>query len=109
MKLILAIIQNEDEDLLVEALEAERIASTHIGSSGGFLRASNVTLMMAIEESRVECALELMRKFCKRRAKHLHTLLPSMEARDRFMNTVSIEVGGAIVFILPLERIEKID
>lgn len=108
MKLILAIIQNEDENLLVEALEAERIASTRIGSSGGFLRASNVTLMIAIEDSKIERVLELMRKFCKRRTKHLHTLLPSMEARERFMNTVPIEVGGAIVFILPLERIEKI-
>jgi uncharacterized protein YaaQ len=109
MKLLVAIIQNEDEDLLAEALEAEGIASTRIGSSGGFLRSSNVTLIMAVDDTTIDRVLELLSKYCKRRTKYLHTLLPGMEARERFMGAVPIEVGGATVFVLPLERIEKID
>ncbi len=109
MKLLLAVIQHEDEDLLIEALEAEGIGSTRIGSSGGFLRASNVTLMIAVEDGKVSRVLELLGKYCKRRIKQLHPLLPSMEARERFIGTVPIEVGGATVFVVPLERIEKID
>jgi len=109
MKLILAIIQNEDEALLTEALEADKISYTRIGSSGGFLRSSNLTLMMAAEEDVVDRVLGLLGKYCKRRTKQLHTLLPSMEAREQFLGTVPIEVGGATVFILPLERIVKID
>lgn len=109
MKLILSIIQNEDEALLTEALETAKISYTRIGSSGGFLRSSNLTLMMAVDDAAVDRVLRLLSKYCKRRTKQLHTLLPSMEAREQFLGTVPIEVGGATVFILPLEQIVKID
>jgi uncharacterized protein YaaQ len=109
MKLILAVIQNEDEDSLTEAVETEGLSVTRIGSSGGFLRASNVTLMMAVEDDQVEHVLALLGKHCKRRTKHLHPWVPSMEARERFLGAIPVEVGGAAVFILPLERIEKVD
>jgi uncharacterized protein YaaQ len=108
MKLILAVIQNEDEDALTEAMETESLSVTRIGSTGGFLRASNVTLMMAVEDQQVERVMALLSKHCKRRTKHLHPWVPSMEARERFLGAIPVEVGGAAVFILSLERVEKI-
>jgi len=108
MKLILAVIQKEDEDALSDALEESSFGATRIGSSGGFLRASNVTLMVAVEEARVDAVLNLMRQHCKRRTRHLNPMLPSLEARERFLGSVPIEVGGATVFVLNLERTEKI-
>jgi uncharacterized protein YaaQ len=108
MKLILAVIQNEDEDALTEAMEVEGQSVTRIGSSGGFLRASNVTLMIAVEDVRVQRVMELMGKHCKQRTRHLHPWVPSMEARERFMGAIPVQVGGAAVFILNLERMEKI-
>lgn len=108
MKLILAVVQNEDVDPLTEAMEDENLSVTRIGSSGGFLRASNVTLMMAVEDRLVDRVLVLLGKHCKRRTKHLHPWAPSMEARERFMGAIPVEVGGATVFILNLERMEKI-
>ena len=108
MKLILAVIQNEDEDALTEAMEMEGMSVTRIGSSGGFLRASNVTLMMAVENQQVERVLALLGKHCKRRTKHMHPWVPSMEARERFLGAIPVEVGGAAVFILSLEHMEKI-
>ncbi len=109
MKLILAVIQNEDEDVLVQELEQHNIGATRIGSSGGFLRASNVTLMIALADGQVDEVLEYLRKHCKRRTRHLHPLLPNLEARERFLGTIPVEVGGAIVFVLPVDRMEKID
>jgi uncharacterized protein YaaQ len=108
MKLILAVIQNEDEGPLTEAMEMESLSVTRIGSSGGFLRASNVTLMTAVEDQQVERVMALLGKHCKRRTKHLHPWVPSMEARERFVGAIPVEVGGAAVFILGLERMEKI-
>jgi len=108
MKLILAVIQNEDEDALTEAMEIEGMSVTRIGSSGGFLRASNVTLMTAVEDQQVERVMALLSKHCKRRTKHLHPWVPSMEARERFLGAIPVKVGGAAVFILSLERVEKI-
>lgn len=109
MKLIMAVIQNEDEDALVQELEQHNIGATRIGSSGGFLRASNVTLMIALADGQVDEVLEYLRKHCKRRTRHLHPLLPNLEARERFLGTIPVEVGGAIVFVLPVDRMEKID
>ncbi len=109
MKLIIAVIQNEDEDGLVQELEQHNIGATRIGSSGGFLRASNVTLMIAVNDDQVDGVLSYLRKHCKRRTRHLHPLLPNLEARERFLGTIPVEVGGAIVFVLPIDRLEKID
>jgi uncharacterized protein YaaQ len=109
MKLIIAVLQHEDEDGLVQALEEASIGSTRIGSSGGFLRASNVTMMIAVNADQVELVLGLLRKHCKRRTRHLYPLLPNLEARERFLGSIPVEVGGATVFILPVERMEKID
>jgi uncharacterized protein YaaQ len=108
MKLILAVIQNEDQDALTQAMELEGMNVTRIGSSGGFLRASNVTLMTAVEDQQVARVMALLSKHCKRRTKHLHPWVPSMEARERFLGAIPVEVGGAAVFILPLEHMEKI-
>ncbi len=109
MKLIMAVIQNEDEEVLVQAFEEHDIRATRIGSTGGFLRASNVTLMIAVDDSLVETVLELLKKHCKRRTRHLHPLLPNLEARERFLGSIPVEIGGATVFVLPVERMEKID
>ena len=109
MQLIMAVIQNEDEDGLVQELEQHNIGATRIGSSGGFLRASNVTLMIAVADGQVDEVLDCLRKHCQRRTRHLHPLLPNLEARERFLGTIPVEVGGAIVFVLPIDRMEKID
>ena len=108
MKLVLAVIQNEDQDALTAAVQAEGLSITRIGSSGGFLRASNITLMMAVEDNQIERALALLGKHCKRRTRHLRPWSPSREARERFPSAIPIEVGGAAVFILDIERMEKI-
>ena len=108
MRLILAVIQKEDEDALTDALEQDNIGATRIGTSGGFLRTNNVTLMIAVEDARVDRVLALMRQHCMRRTKHLSPMLPSLEARERFLGSVPVDVGGATVFVLNLERMEKI-
>jgi uncharacterized protein YaaQ len=108
MKLVMAVIQNEDEDALTDAMENQGFSITRIGSSGGFLRASNVTLMTAVQDDQVPHVLELFGKHCKRRTKQLHPWVPSMEARERFMGSIPVEIGGAAVFILNLDQVEKI-
>ena len=89
MKLLIAVIQHEDEDGLVQDLQDHDIGATHIGSSGGFLRASNVTLLIAVNDDQVDAVLEYLRKHCKRRTRHLQPLLPNLEARERFLAQVT--------------------
>jgi uncharacterized protein YaaQ len=108
MKLILAVIQHEDEDALTDAMELDGMHVTRIGSSGGFLRASNVTLMTAVKDQQVKQVMALLSKHCKGRTKKAHPWVPSAQAREQFLGAIPVQIGGAAVFILSVEHVEKI-
>ena len=50
MKLVYAIIRNENEDDVTAALMQDRFVVTRLSTTGGFLRKGNTTLMIALEE-----------------------------------------------------------
>lgn len=64
MKLIIAIIQDADNDRVSSALTKENYRVTFIASTGGFLRSGRSTLLIGTEEKRVQRALEIIREFC---------------------------------------------
>lgn len=66
MKLIIAIIKDEDNDRVSQALTKENFRVTFIASTGGFLRSGRSTLLVGVEDDEVEKALELIRKGCKK-------------------------------------------
>ena len=64
MKLIIAIIHDEDNDRVSEILNAEDIRATFIASTGGFLRSGRSTLLIGLEDEKVARALQLLRENC---------------------------------------------
>ena len=64
MKLIIAIIHNEDNDRVSRVLTGENFRVTMIASTGGFLRSGRSTLLIAVEEERLERAVQLLRENC---------------------------------------------
>ena len=56
MKLIFAIVQNDDSKRLIRALVQHRISVTRISTTGGFLRAGNTTLLLGIDDEKIEKA-----------------------------------------------------
>jgi uncharacterized protein YaaQ len=54
MKLLFAIVQNDDQKALTNALVERSISVTRIASTGGFLRGGNTTLMIGVEADRLE-------------------------------------------------------
>ena len=50
MKLIFAIVQNDDSKRLVKALVQHNISVTRISTTGGFLHGGNTTLMIGVEK-----------------------------------------------------------
>ena len=66
MKLIIAIIKDEDNEKVSQALTREEFRVTFIASTGGFLRSGRSTLLVGVEDDQVEEALELVRKSCKK-------------------------------------------
>jgi len=109
MKLVVAIVHNEDAGALVDALLEREHRATRLHSSGGFLKQSNATIIVGIDDDRVEEILGIVRDTCTARTQTVNPMPPIMEPGEFFMPyPLEVEVGGATVFILPVERFERL-
>ena len=109
MKLILAIIHNEDAGALVDGLLEKEYRATRLHSSGGFLKQSNATILVGVDESSVEDVMSIIRANCKARTQVVNPMPPIMEPGEFFMPyPLEVEVGGATVFVLPVDRFERL-
>jgi uncharacterized protein YaaQ len=109
VKLVVAIVQGEDAGQTVRALAAAGISVTRLASSGGFLQQSNATLLIGVDDERVDQVVELVRENCRERNHYLTPMPPVAEGGEVFTPfPVEIHVGGATIFILPVDRFEKV-
>jgi uncharacterized protein YaaQ len=109
MKLVVAVVHNEDAGALVDALLEKEFRATRLHSSGGFLKQSNATIIVGVEEDQVDPVLEIVRETCVSRTQVVNPMPPIMEPGEFFMPyPLEVEVGGATVFVLPVERFERL-
>jgi uncharacterized protein YaaQ len=109
VKLVVAIVHNEDAGSLVDALLEREFRATRLHSSGGFLKESNATIILGVEDDQVEPVLAIVRERCTARTRTVNPMPPIMEPGEFFMPyPLQVEVGGATVFVLPVERFERL-
>ena len=109
MKLIVAIVHSEDAGALVAGLLEKDFRATRLNSAGGFLRQSNATVLVGVEDARVDDVLDIVRATCVSRTQVVNPMPPIMEPGEFFMPyPVEVEIGGATVFVLPVDRFERI-
>jgi uncharacterized protein YaaQ len=109
MKLVVAIVHHEDAGLLVDQLLEKEYRATRLHSSGGFLKQSNATIIVGVEDDQVDGVLGIVRATCTARTQVVNPMPPIMEPGEFFMPyPLEVEVGGATVFILPVERFERL-
>jgi uncharacterized protein YaaQ len=109
LKLIVAVVQAEDAQRTVAALTDKGISSTRISSSGGFLQQGNVTLMIGVEDAQVPEAMQVIHENCRERSRYLSPVPLLGEPGEFFMaDPVEVQVGGATVFVVPVDSFEKI-
>ena len=109
MKLVVAIVHNEDAGVLVDALLEHEYRATRLHSSGGFLKQSNATVIVGVEDAQVDEVITIVRENCNARTQVVNPMPPIMEPGEFFMPyPLEVEVGGATVFVLPVERFERL-
>jgi uncharacterized protein YaaQ len=109
MKLVTAIVHNEDAANLVDALLEREYRATRLHSSGGFLKQGNATILVGVDDEKVDDVLELISANCHARRQFVNPMPPIMEPGEFYMPyPVEVEVGGATVFVLPVERFERL-
>jgi uncharacterized protein YaaQ len=109
VKLVVAIVHHEDAGALVDSLLRDEHRATRLQSSGGFLTQSNATVIVGVEDARVEDVLAIVRETCISRTQVVNPMPPIMEPGEFFLPyPLEVEVGGATVFVLPVERFERL-
>jgi uncharacterized protein YaaQ len=71
MKLVIAVVQNEDADSIVESLLERQFRATRLASTGGFLRRGNTTLLIGVEDHDVETVLDVIRTRARTRIRQI--------------------------------------
>ena len=106
---MVSIVHNEDAGPLVDALLEKEYRATRLHSSGGFLKQSNATIIVGVDDGKVEEVLGIVRENCTSRTQIVNPMPPIMEPGEFFMPyPLEVEVGGATVFVLPVDRFERL-
>lgn len=107
MKLIIAIVQDEDAGEVISHLNEAGFQVTRLNTKGGFLRAGNTTILTGVEEEKLDEALRIIEMNSKARTQHA-TLPSSVGAMHGFLLApIEVKVGGATVFVLDVEQFRK--
>lgn len=101
MKLILAIVNNDDSAMVAGALSREYFTVTKLSTTGGFLMVGNTTLLIGTEDERVDRAIEVLKENCSTRTKGTQPLGSGL--KDSSLPE-TVEVRGATVFVLDVEK-----
>ena len=108
MKLIVAIVQDEDAGRLVSALMDKGFGVTKL-TTGGFLRAGNTTLISGVEDEKLDAALAVIEKICKSREQITASTTPMGGAGGVYVPyPIRVTVGGATVFVLEVSQFLKV-
>jgi uncharacterized protein YaaQ len=87
MKMIILILKDSESDVVTQALTSADYRVTRVASTGGFLRSGVVTLLIGVEDERVEAVIDLI--------------------RDRIGKPTPTE-KRATLFVVPVERFEQV-
>jgi uncharacterized protein YaaQ len=108
MKLIMSIVNSDDAHPLLDVLSREGHRATMISTTGGFLREGNSTIFIGVDDQLIQKVLDVIRDNCHTRTQFVNPLPPIMEPGELYMPTpVEVQVGGATVFVLNVDRFER--
>ncbi len=108
MKLLIAIVQDEDASKLISSLMNEGYGVTKLATTGGFLRAGNTTLLIGVDDAKLDGAMGVIEKVCRSRKQIATTPTQMTTGMNSFAPyPVEVVVGGATVFQLSVDQFKK--
>ena len=108
MKLITAIVNKDDSSAVQSALTRDGYSVTRTASTGGFLKAGNVTFMMAVKDEDVDPVISIIAKQSKKRKQLVPSTSSFGSSGIEHAYPVEVIVGGATIIVQDILRFEKI-
>lgn len=107
MKLIMAIVNNDDGPMITAQLNKKGVYTTKIASTGGFLSAGNMTFISGVEDDKVDEVIEVIKAYSRKRTQPV----PSLDAptgQIGAINPAQVLVGGGTIFVLNVESFTRV-
>ena len=110
MKLILAIVNNDDAPIVTTQLTKAGFNTTKIASTGGFLMSGNTTFITGVDDEKVDAVIDIISRFSKKR------MQPSVAGVQQHSFTgvgaaapiTEVLVGGGTIFVLNVESFTRV-
>ena len=107
MKLIVAIINNDDCPSVLSELTHKGYGATRLSTSGGFLKSGNSTLLIGTEDENVDNVIDIISEFSRKRTQMVSSS-PSFMSEGFISRAVEVTVGGATVFVVDVDKFIKL-
>ena len=104
--MIMAIVSGDDSNAVSAALTKARFSVTKLATTGGFLMSGNTTFLIGVDDDKVSEVIEIIAKHSKKRKQAMPNTGSDVGMYSAF--PVEVNVGGAIVFVMNVERFEKV-
>ena len=107
MKMILAIVNDNDSKAVSSAMISEGFQITKLSSSGGILKSGSTTFISGVEDDKVNTAINVIAANSSKR-KQLTPNPMTVDMNAYISYPVEVTVGGATVFIWDIEKCIKL-
>lgn len=111
MKLVIAVVHDEDSLDLIDKLTESKFRVTKLATTGGFLKSGNTTLMIGVNKEKTEEVINIIKDTCKEHEEVIITSPQTAFTGDTSMYMqypINVKVGGAIVFVIDVEQFLRI-
>lgn len=106
-KLVIVITDDDSADSLIGELVDRGYPATKVSSTGGFLRKGSATILSGVGTEDVDLVLGIIRTECQARTEYLPAQATPFPDAALPREPIEVRVGGATVFVLPVERFLK--
>lgn len=107
MKLVYAIVNNDDSHAVQTSLMKKGFQATKLASTGGFLMAGNTTFMICSEDDKVDEIMQIVKEHSHKRQQYVQNAATFSDSGYAGF-PVEVTVGGATLFVTNIERFEKV-
>jgi uncharacterized protein YaaQ len=108
MKLAVCIVHNRDKSRVTDELVKAGFKFTVIGSTGGFLREGNTTILIGVEEAEIATLKKVVEQNCQSREQLVNVMPYEAAPPGAFIpSPVKVPVGGAVMFLLNVEQFHR--
>lgn len=108
MKLVIGIVNSDDAGELLAEITQASFQATRLSTSGGFLKMGNATILVGVEDDKVDTVIGIFKNCCSRRTQMVSTMPPFMGEGFISAAPVEVTIGGATLFVVDVEQFMKI-